>query len=115
MGELVDLEEYRLKKEAEEKIKTEEEIELLREELEEIMARLSLSPNLDSCPVYPEDYYSSISSEGFYFSTVWPPYSEYRKDIQDEEDLYSLAWTPDIPKWCIDLKIYDEEHTPRED
>ena len=116
MGELVDLKEYRLKKEAEEKIKVEEDLARLRAELAEITARLSLSPDLNSYPIFPEEeYYHSLSSKDFYFSTIWPPYDEYRKDVRDDDDLYSTTWTFETPKWCTDLYVYEVELPPRED
>ena len=66
MGELVDLQEYRLKKEAEEEARRQEEVDRLCEEISEIMARLSLSPNPHYYPIFPEDDYRMLTEKDFY-------------------------------------------------
>jgi hypothetical protein len=105
MGELVDLKKYRLKKEAEEQAKIEEEIQDLREELDQVMARHSLSPNLSSYPVYPDGEYASLPLDYLYLSNLWPPYDQTHYDIRDEEEYYSHLFDEDTSQYYIDLRI----------
>ena len=110
MGELVDLKEYRLKKEAEKKARDEEEIEKLRVELAEVMARLSLSPDFNSIPVFIDEHQDTFSNSDYYYlSTIWPgPLYESSRDSREEyrhedyEDSYSNYY--EDPKWYIDLR-----------
>jgi len=100
MGELVDLDEYRRMKQAEEYARQEAEVEALREEVAEIMARLSLDPGYGYYPIYPEGHESKGYRE---YVTIWPPpagsygydpendfsYGDYYEDL----DLYSIDLT----------------------
>ena len=103
MGELVDLQEYRLKKEAEEEARRQAEIDKLRAEIADVMARLSLSPN-NSYPIFPEEDYRAMSHDDLYFSTLWS--TDYRQDVRcdDEEYTYPSCDYED-PKWYLDLRI----------
>ena len=107
MGELVDLQEYRLKKEAEEEARRQEEVDRLCEEISEIMARLSLSPNPHYYPIFPEDDYRMLTEKDFYLD-FWPlpDYGDYKRDVRYEEEEYSYHISDyENPKWYLDLSI----------
>ena len=106
MGELVDLKQYRLKKEAEEEIKVQQDIDDLKKELDEIMARIPISHDVDSYPIFSESDSLIAPSEYIYFSTLWPPYDEYHRDRDDVEGVFQdLCFDYENPKWYIDLKL----------
>ena len=90
MGELINLEEYRRKKE-------EEEIQKLREELKQVMDRIDaeseggwipLSHDVMSYPVFGEDYYRTLDYRFDYeFDGYdWPPASDCEINTWDLDD-----------------------------
>jgi len=109
MGELVNLQEYRLKKEEEEEARRQEECDRLCEEISEIMARLSLSPNPYSYPIFPDDDdYLTLQHDQLYVPALWPnpDHRDYIRDVRydDEEYTYSLN-DYENPKWYLDLSV----------
>jgi len=97
MGELVDLEEYRSIKNAEKELQELAEVEALRDEVADIMAKLCLDPS-GYIPTYPDGHQE--------FTTLWPLAGSHGHYLQDDtyfEDHY--ADYEDMSSYCLDLDL----------